>query len=159
MENLRLYSFVTFYLAKGIHAGIQTGHAAVDLVRKYAPNLGEDADHCNMVAQWADIDKTFIVLNGGMHFEMQQVLDVVRNAGFPFATFHESPEALAGIMTSIVVVLPESVYDLRRVNGPFGPYYERQYTDANGSYARDQVNPGDPLFEFVDMLKSKRMAD
>lgn len=154
MENLRLYSFVTFYLAKGIHAGIQTGHAAVDLVRKYSPNKGEDADNCNMVAQWADIDKTFIVLNGGMHFEMQQVLDTVRNSGYPFAVFHESPEALAGIMTSIVVVLPESVYGLQRDRDPFGPRYTMMHDGQ-----QIIVNQGDKLFEFVDMLKSRRMAD
>jgi hypothetical protein len=162
MENLRLYSFVTFYLAKGIHAGIQTGHAAVDLTRKYMPNKGESEEHVAMVAQWADIDKTFIVLNGGMHFEMQQVLDTVRDSGYPFAVFHESQEALAGIMTSVVVVLPESIYDMRRVPNQYfqrGYHYERKWTDENGFFQTETVNPGNSLFEFIDMLKSKRMAD
>jgi len=158
MSNLRLYSFVTFYLAKGIHAGIQTGHAAVDLVRKYECYAGEPTEQSKMVAKWADEDKTFIVLNGGMHFEMQHVLDLVRDSGYPFEVFHESVEALAGIMTSIVVVLPEEVYDLRRVTDQYGTHYTRSWVENNINFT-ETINPGNPLFAFVDMLKSKRMAD
>lgn len=158
MSNLRLYSFVTFYLAKGIHAGIQTGHAAVDLTRKYMPNKGESEEHVAMVAQWADIDKTFIVLNGGMHFEMQNVLDLVRDSGYPFAVFHESVEALAGIMTSVVVVLPEEIYDLRREVDAGGVRYTR-LTVNEGKVTQTTYHPTDELFPFIDMLKSKRMAD
>lgn len=157
-QELRLYSFVTFYLAKGIHAGIQTGHAAVDLVQKYRCYAGEPSDQTKMVDEWADYHKTFIVLNGGMHVEMQKVLELTKASGYPFEVFHESKEALDGIMTAIVVVLPEDVFGLRREEDFGGVRYTKLKVE-DGKVSQITIRQGEPLFDFVDMLKSKRMAD
>ena len=157
-QELRLYSFVTFYLAKGIHAGIQTGHAAVDLVQKYRCLSGEPSEQTKMVEDWADNHKTFIVLNGGMHVEMQRVLELTEKSGFPFAVFHESQEALNGIMTSIVVVLPEDIFNLRREQDAGGVRYTKLNVE-DGMIKQITYTPNDELFPFIDMLKSKRMAD
>src|SRR5271167_740197 len=100
--ELRLYSFVNFYLSS-IQQGIQTGHAAVDLVRKYADRNRYNSDitpeNVEMVANWADNHKTFIVLNGGDLKSMCTLLVTLEKCGFPFVDFHESSDALGGIMT------------------------------------------------------------
>ena len=67
-QELRFYCFVNFYLSS-MQQGIQTGHAAVDIVRKYT--CGElkffnevTPRKTSLVTKWADDHKTFITLNG-----------------------------------------------------------------------------------------------
>lgn len=159
-QELRLYSFVNHYLASGgPHAGIQTGHASVDLVRKYTNAFADvSPNDVEMVVEWADNHKTFIVLNGGMHVEMLRVKKLVEESGFPFAVFHESEEALNGVMTAVVAVLPEQVFNMRRgVDTANNPMYICSRI-VNGVETRYSSMVGDKDFEFIEMLKSKRLA-
>lgn len=159
-QELRLYSFVNHYLASGgPHAGIQTGHAAVDLTRKYTNAFADvSPNDVEMIVEWADNHKTFIVLNGGMHVEMLRVKKLVEESGFPFSVFHESEEALNGIMTTVAVVLPEQIFNMQRgqdlnLNKMYS--YTRE---VNGTRTGYTSMVGDHNFEFIDMLKSKRLA-
>lgn len=158
-QELRLYGFINHYLANGIHAGIQHGHAAVDLIRKYSPGYGVLPEQTTMVNEWADNHKTFIILNGGMHIHMLELKKLVEESGFPFAVFHESEEALAGVMTTVVVVLPDDIFNLRQYTNNNGEVcFSWSRTTDDGGVVIHQVLPGDKHYEFVKMLKSKGMA-
>ena len=103
-NELRFYTFTNFYISP-IQHGIQTGHASVDLVRKYefefndAVNSDNDymksiriqnaADNRQVVNDWADAHKTYVVLNGGDDTGITKALELVSKTGFPFVDFRE----------------------------------------------------------------------
>jgi len=163
--ELRLYAFVNFYLSS-IQQGIQTGHASVDLVRKYradadtAEEVGNYDKNVRMVEDWADNYKTYITLNGGNHAGIKKALELAEKSGFPFVAFHEDEASLGGLMTAVAVVLPDYIFNLRKVK------YD---ADSGGDFARYEwkepitgakyvISKCDELFEFVDFLKSKDLA-
>jgi len=162
--ELRLYSFVNFYLSS-IQQGIQTGHAAVDLVRKYADGGDNDealyAKH-KMVNDWADNHKTFIILNGG---DLEGVINaqiVVQKAGFPNASFYESQPALGGMLTCVASVLPESIFNAR-VRQPISAY-SQMYSEPVYEYVQPLTNnvtsyyPNHQHYELIKLLRGSRLA-
>lgn len=162
-RELRLYGFVNHYFASGIQAGIQHGHAAVRLMRKYGGEVNGDMlseANVEMVKDWADNHETFIILNGGMHFQMLEVKRLVEESGYPFAVFHESEEACDGVMTAIVCLLPDDIFNMRRgTNVKDVPYYSWTRTTDDGGTILYTTRFGDDDFAFVEMLKSKNMAN
>jgi len=112
MSELRLYTFVNFYLSS-IQAGIQSAHVAHELFVKYK----YDFDTSTRLYDWAENHKTMIVLNGGMNSDI-----IALNTFFeynaqllsfpaPWTAFSEDRMSLGGIMTAVGVVLPEEIYD------------------------------------------------
>jgi hypothetical protein len=151
--ELRLYSFVNFYLAS-IQQGIQTGHCAVDLVRKYGTGKYRQR-HAQWVADWADHHKTFIILNGGDLDGSNKTLAIVQGADVPYQQFHESEGALGGMMTCVACVLPESIFNARQAPMDGTPVVYL-YTAENGGLT--YYNPGDPYFDLIALLRSSRLA-
>jgi hypothetical protein len=107
---VRLYFFNNMYLSS-IQNGIQAGHVAVELMKKYGRESKEWGDRIEAVHDWAENHKTFIVLNGGgtptMH-EIKAHLESPENP-YPFAFFNE-PDA-DGLLSSVCILLPERMYD------------------------------------------------
>lgn len=107
---MRAYFFVNHYMS-GIHAGIQSGHAAVELMQKYyCEDSPEGSIKKSMVLDWAQTHKTFIVLNGGMSaaiHEMRAHLEKLENP-YPWSFFIE-PDA-DGLLSALVIILPEEMY-------------------------------------------------
>lgn len=106
---MRFYSF-TNWMLRPIQQGIQPGHAAVELFVKYR-DVTEPVRE--MLYDWAQSHKTFICLNGGTHadlLELQTFMESDDNP-YPFAAFHEDEVSLAGLVTSIGIVLPEGIYN------------------------------------------------
>lgn len=162
MQQLRLYSFVNFYLSS-IQQGVQTGHAAVDLVRKYNAPPGTPSQlgkQCDMVGDWADNHKTFIILNGGNNEMLLAAKEIVKASGLPWVTFSEDEQSLGGILTTVAVVIPEMYFAAKLsksdnsdyVNAP--PSYE--WVDANGIFHWATQNT--PEFNLIQLLKSSRLA-
>jgi hypothetical protein len=160
--ELRLYSFVNFYFSS-IQQGIQTGHAAVDLVRKYEVNYAHRSDAhidlCEMVAEWADNHKTFIILNGGDKDGISAATATISASEFPFAVFQEP-----GINNaeSVAVVLPESIFNarLRIPNIALGlsdtrPVYE--YVDTITQTVMPYY-PTHPHYELIKLLRTSKLA-
>lgn len=149
--ELRLYSFVNFYLSAR-QGGIQTGHASVRLLRKYA-KLGEAWSYkLDMVNDWADNHETYIVLNGGPMTGVKGALDIIEKCEYPFSPFYESGEALGGILTCVAVVLPETVYNAMYNKNDVFP--EWVYIDPiSGSIT--QYSP--EVLELVKLVKSSRL--
>lgn len=145
--ELRLYSFVNFYLS-GIQAGIQTGHMAVDLLAKYRGN--DTTGHTDIAWGWATQHKTFIVLNGGAHEQIAAREDFFGDLPraeeeighpLPWCHFNEDVASLNGLLTCVGVVLPAKIFDAvdyrRAMNTvPDARAFSAQYdlNDRDGSY-------------------------
>lgn len=158
--ELRLYCFVNFYLSS-IQQGIQTGHAAVDLVRKYTAHgnplrASITSYHEHLVEQWADNYKTFIILNGGDSVGIANATDLIaKNGVFPWASFSESENSLKGIQTCVAVVLPEYIFAAEKQfkeNGDYDWIY-RYEEEKSQVYSR-----GHQHFELVNFVKNCRLA-
>lgn len=76
----RMYSLVLHQL-NPIQKGIQTTHAVVEYANKY----GSDEEY----RQWAETDKTLIMLDGGTYQEMMSIYETLKEFGIKFGTFQE----------------------------------------------------------------------
>lgn len=111
MSELRLYTFVNFYLSS-IQQGIQSAHIAHELFVKYKNNKNQ----IEKIYEWATDHKTMIVLNGGPNQSIIEINnlfnDIVSDLLFitPFTSFYEDDPSLGGIMTSVGIILPEEIF-------------------------------------------------
>lgn len=96
----RMYSLVLRQL-NPIQKGVQTTHAVVEYANKYA----SDEEY----KQWAETDKTLIVLDGGTYQEMVRIYDTLKELGMKFADFQE-PD-LNYLTTSITFLADERVWN------------------------------------------------
>jgi hypothetical protein len=114
-EELRCYTFTDFMLSP-IQQGIQSGHAAMEVVNKYLLVEGWQNGYAESVADWATNYKTMICLNGGPFAGVTEWLEFFETGlaehqnDFAFAGFTEEP-AQGGNLTSVAVVLPERIFN------------------------------------------------
>ena len=160
MQELRLYSFVNFYLSS-IQQGVQTGHAAVDLVRKYNAPKGTPSQlgkQCDMVGDWADNHKTFIILNGGNFSSLNLTKDIIKQSGFPWVSFSEDVDSLDGMLTTVAVVLPDYIFNVQpvREQGSLIGYALPQEDETNST--RILYTPTHELYQLIQLVKSARLA-
>jgi hypothetical protein len=158
--ELRLYSFVNFYLSS-IQQGIQTGHVAVDLVRKYTANgnpLRTDIteERVALVENWADNWKTFITLNGGNAEGIAEATLTISKSGFPWAIFKEDESSLGGIQTCVAVILPDFIFGAQRKLSADRATEYFEFEDEDG--ALHMFMEGHPHFELIKLVKSCRLA-
>lgn len=157
-EELRCYAFVNFYLSS-IQQGIQHGHAAVDLVRKYrADGQLFHTLQAEMVAEWADNHKTFITLNGGNFEGIVHSLDVLDKVDFPYCTFHEDHASLCGLMTCVAVVLPEGIFNARWVETYAGGHWRSEFNRPDGSRVTHMFDDTEPEAQLIKHLRSCPLA-
>lgn len=160
--ELRFYTFVNFYLS-GIQNGIQTGHCSVRLVRKYTANgnpfNSEITDEkIHMVERWADSYETYIVLNGGDDENLNDIEQVVAKSGFPWANFIESKRALNNLRTCVGVVLPEYIFNAKRLPGFDDIFVYEKQTDDGVVDTRIIYDRTHPQYELIRTLKSCKLA-
>jgi hypothetical protein len=163
MRELRLYTFVNFYLSQ-IQQGIQTAHIvseimthpsngrvtiSTDPVVQAVTYSAEDL----MVMEWAELWKTIIVCNGGNKESLIELIDLFADCDnqFPWAHFHEDEESLSGALTAVGIVLPDDVYDA---------VYDKEndtflYEDGMNSKF---YNPETYEYDLLWLIKSKRLA-
>lgn len=149
MTEYRCYTFTHFMLSS-IQQGIQSGHAAMELVNKYYdPEVIYEQDEYNfeIVLDWIRDNKTIVCLNGGNSesmIELVQFLNTYKNP-FPWVTFHEDENSLEGILTSIAIILPDRIYN----------------TDLEELYSMASFVPGQFTeweWELVNRVKSMSLA-
>ena len=106
----RLYGLVPYNLSP-IQQGIQFSHGLME----YAL-LTKDFDKPFNFLDWAENDKTVIILNGGTTNTnrdklgtLNTHLETLKSMGIKVATFHE-PD-LGDQLTAVVFLVPETVYD------------------------------------------------
>ena len=145
MGKYRMYSLVLRQL-NPIQKGIQSAHSIVEYVRKYYKSTE--------YIQWATVDKTIIMLDGGTYSELKECRDTLINLGVPYATFYE--EDLGDIMTSISFLVEDKVWDSKSY-----PSYEDELDD-NSSESENPVwlimMGGKRNLEFRKFLMNKRIS-
>lgn len=101
--ELRCYTFTLFQLSS-IQQGIQSGHAATQLVHLNP--------HDPLVHEWAALWKTIVLLNGGDLASLKEWREYFHSHENPFAfeVFYESMDSLGSLPTSIAIVLPERIF-------------------------------------------------
>lgn len=153
----RMYGWVNYQLS-GIQSGIQYAHSVIEYSNKYF-NTEE-------YQKWANVDKTFIVLNGGItndniiEYGMGSIPNKLEELGVNFATFRE-PD-LNDSLTGIAVLVDERVFD--EVNYPFEeqvlltnpPQYKPETRDLVRIWG--DLETGKRMYEFRKYLKSFRLA-
>ncbi len=153
--ELRLYSFVNFYLSS-IQQGIQTAHAAVDLVMSYRCYSGEQTEKSKMVDEWANLHKTMIVLNGGNNDSLEKIFWAAKNSGYPWAEFREDGPSLGSIRTCVAVVVPETIFAAKVAQS------DELLAPTLFKYEKDTVIEEYGLFsqefELIKAIKSCRLA-
>lgn len=154
-----MYCVVNQYIA-GIHAGIQSAHAISEMFLDYSKRRNNAG---NLLWDWADRDKTVIVLNGGYQSSLQDLCQKLKplSGTYPWASFCEEQEALNGAMTAVAVVLPEYMYspqyievDLAKNFVYNGPLIANQYRDEMGNTIHNYTQPEKDL---ITMIKSFRL--
>lgn len=117
MENnyfeLRMYSLV-LYQFKGIQQGIQTQHAITDYGQAHPENLD--------YKQWANKDKTTIILSAGGSIELVDAIAQLIANDITHKTFKE-PD-LYDMPTAVCFLVDERIWD--KIKYPDVPY---QYRD------------------------------
>jgi len=112
--ELRMY-FLVLYSLNGIQKGIQCGHAAIEYARKFG--------NTQLFKNWADCDKTFIILDGGTTNDgviscygetpvlgsLQEFEKLLKENKIKFATFKE-PD-LNSSLSSIAFIVDERVFN------------------------------------------------
>lgn len=178
--ELRLYSFVNFYLSP-IQAGIQTGHASVDLMVKYAidpkfktgTSISEMPIKSQMVADWAMKHKTYIILNGGDSCNLNRINTIVKDSRYPYCEFFESQCALNGLKTCVSVVLPEEIFAAKvdseltqryidstpKNNLSDDKVYSFEFENNLDPLKRSKIfyRPGTPSHALIKLLRSSRL--
>ena len=108
---MRLYGITNMYMS-GVHAGIQTQHSTVEAFVKYPNNTPQ----YSTLIDWATYHKTTIVVNGGMHDNMMNILGLMEKweaeekyEVLPFAPFYEP--GVNNALTSISIVMPQDAID------------------------------------------------
>lgn len=165
--ELRTYSFNNFYL-KGIHAGIQSAHSHDELTVKYLhpiiTGLKKKCEKSKLLVDCQSRHKTIVVLNGGMQSNLLELLAFLQEheseLKFPFAEFYESKDALNGALTSISIVLPESIFKYSRIIPKL--YYsalkseENQFNDGINSITINRSEQETPqAIQFGEFLKEQ----
>ena len=96
----RMYSLVLRQL-NPIQKGVQTTHGVVEYANKYS----SDEEY----RQWAETDKTLIMLDGGTYQEMVRIYDTLKELGMKIGEFQE-PD-LNYLTTSITFLADERVWN------------------------------------------------
>ena len=166
----RFYSFVNFYLSQ-IQQGIQTGHASVELLVKYAvdadflpnPKYQEKLPTWEagaMVGEWAQNHKTYIILNGGDADGVDNAHAIIASTDLPFCEFYESAGALRGLKTCVGAVIPDFIF-----NAQYDYLSSRDLPKDTPAYSyKDLTNkaivykPGDNYYDLVHLLRRSRLA-
>lgn len=156
----RMYCVVNQYIA-GIHAGIQSAHAITEIFLDYSQRRNKAS---NFLWDWADQDKTVIVLNGGYQSSLQGLCEKLKplSGTYPWASFCEEQDALNGAMTAVAVVLPEYMYapqyaevvDFVKTQGYTPPQIANTYRDEDGNSVHRYTQPEKDL---ITMIKSFRL--
>lgn len=138
----RMYCIVNQYIS-GIHAGIQSAHAIVELIEAYnrPANTPEESDAHYLLKCWREKDKTIIVLNGGYQSVLEDFLEQAKSLQtYPVAGWCEERKALNGAMTAVAVVLPEFIYNPEYKPVPEGTFIPQHAMEVNDTYTDKETD-------------------
>lgn len=106
----RFYSFTNYYLSS-LQKGLQTAH----VVSEMSVSNFKTEKSLVVYENWANNDKTIIILNGGNSASLEEIYEICKVFGeklsLPYVKFHEDKQSLNGALTSVGIVLPKNVYE------------------------------------------------
>lgn len=118
MEQIKKTQSFAYFWVNGLYMreiqwGIQALHCAVDMGQIYKDAVRRGSEASNVFNNWANDDKTVILLNAfnvqGLR-EKFDLLDANGNlARVPWATFSEDEQSLGGVLTCVGVVPNENM--------------------------------------------------
>lgn len=149
-ETTRLYCFAHQYLSQ-IQRGIQASHLAVEMMLN---------NNTEMVDTWANRDKTIIILNGGNSSRLRETWKVIADVNdFPYSWFHEDEDSLDGALTTVGVILPQSLFNVSMVRDRATHSISYYYRDADHDTTYDkQYDMKHRYFSLIDTVKSASLA-
>ena len=100
MGKYRMYSLVLRQLSP-MQKGVQSAHSIVEYINKFYKS--------SEYIQWANVDKTIIILDGGTYQEMEDIYELLKEWGVKFAKFQE-PD-LNYLTTAITFLVDERVWN------------------------------------------------
>ena len=132
-RSYRMYCLVLRQLSP-IQKGVQSAHSIVE----YADKYGNTVEYLT----WSRINKTIIMLDGGILSELEEIISQLDENGVRYAVFRE--EDLGNIITSISIVADERVFD-RKTYPDFEVWRDNKYPSRpmhcvayiGGSYDHD----------------------
>lgn len=153
----RLYSFINHLYMSPLQWGIQTAHCVSTMSRCKKTALQTLAYN-----EWADEEPTIIVLQGGNLGSLKRLEDTLfplaQKLELPFASFREDQESLGGILTAVSVLVPETLFDVKKEEFFDGTVcYKHTYSNGNG-YSTYDENHNLKEFELIEIIKSARLA-
>ena len=145
MGKYRMYSLVLRQLSP-MQKGVQAAHSILDHVSKF--------NKSSEYIQWANVDKTIIILDGGTFQELKECRDTLAELGVQYSTFYE--EDLGNLITSISFLVEDKVWDYESY-----PSYEDELDESSS----ESENPiwlimmgGRRNLELRKFLRSKRLS-
>lgn len=103
---MKYYSVTNGYL-NSIQQGVQAVHTLGEMVNKYY-----SAGRTFMLYDWMRNHKTVVFLNGGNNAKLLSFYDFLADEKnpYPYVQFHEDSDSLGCMLTSVAVIVPESIY-------------------------------------------------
>lgn len=99
---MRFYAAGNMYLSS-IQQGIQAFHCLGEMVKGNSNNP--------LFQDWLHNHKTLICLNGGNNDSLNALYVLLRESEYPVAKFHEDESSMAGMLTSVGIIVPEKIYN------------------------------------------------
>lgn len=134
-EIYRGYFFTNMYV-DSLQKGLQTAHCVSELFIKYDTQTDDPAS--TVLRKWAENDKTIIILNGGNHFDLQQLnkqLSKLATAlDLPNASFREDGKSLNKAMTAVGLIVPDTIYEMNLLTIDDGDYPEKELRELLSKY-------------------------
>lgn len=115
-KEYRMYCLAERHLSS-IQKAIQSAHAIVE----YGLTYGDSSEY----KQWAEKDKTIIILDGGNSIDLDSIKDQLICEKWPFEVFYE-PD-MDNFMTAIAFLAPNEVYDYKTWGTSYDDYKEKVY--------------------------------
>lgn len=116
----RMYCLAEKHLSS-IQKAIQSAHVVVE----YGLTYGDTPEY----KQWAEKDKTLVVLDGGNSIDLDSIKDQLRCIGWPFEVFYE-PD-MDNFMTAIAFIADERIFDYKTYGKSYEDYQKLCEKDCN----------------------------
>lgn len=164
-RSYRMYGLVPYNLSP-IQQGIQFGHAVVEYQQNYGRLLegNQETELMKQYNQWAENDKTFIILNGGTtsrtireepiqdsnhdgllyHYvgSLNNHMEWLIHYDIPFASFYE-PD-LGDQLTAIVFLVDDRVWDTQ--------WHEDVWNNLKGDYEEGFLDYDEMKDKYIEMV-------
>jgi hypothetical protein len=157
----RLYSFINHLYMPPIQWGIQTAHCVSTMMANPESKKAKKA-----IKTWAKESPTIIICQGGnvqtlqkLYIELKEVCMLLQEQydqyTLPVVKFHEDMESLGGIITSVAVLVPDTLFNVKSTRDHDGVVH---FTNSPYELIITPDSPDLLLHKFLSIIKLARLA-